>query len=447
MQAVHQPTFIDIFSGCGGLSLGLMSAGWKGLFAVEKNRDAFSTIYHNLTNRMGEQYRFLWPQWLPMDPLSTSNLLSLYSDKLISLRGTVDLLTGGPPCQGFSTAGRRNPEDPRNRLTEEYIQIVELVQPRFLLIENVHGFDIPFSEPTTTSKSKRRSAHKEKAYSQIVKERLESLGYNVFHSMINCADFGVPQLRKRFIMLSIKENDTSLSLLNGRNPIDMLLGYASTFRRSKGLSYIQYTTTREAISDLEKSRRDLVECTDSDVKGFLQIKYEEPELLSGYQKVMRIGMNGRAPNSLRLPRHRQHIIEKFKQIQTSCTPGKCLSKTDRAILCISKHSITPLHPELPSVTVTTLPDDILHYSEPRILTVRENARLQSFPDWFEFQGTYTTGGKARKQNCPRYTQVGNAVPPLLAEAIGILLLRLAQHAAPATQALDQELQGQIFKVA
>lgn len=77
----------------------------------------------------------------------------------------------------------------------------------------------------------------------------------------------------------------------------------------------------------------------------------------------------------------------------------------------------------PAPTLTTLPDDILHYSDPRILTVRECARLQSFPDWFTFHGKYTTGGELRKVECPRYTQVGNAVPPLLARAVGAGVLR------------------------
>lgn len=80
-----------------------------------------------------------------------------------------------------------------------------------------------------------------------------------------------------------------------------------------------------------------------------------------------------------------------------------------------------LDPNKPSVTVTTLPDDILHYDEPRILTVRECARLQSFPDWFDFSGSYTTGGQRRKVSCPKYTQVGNAVPPLMAEGMGLFI--------------------------
>ena len=93
--------------------------------------------------------------------------------------------------------------------------------------------------------------------------------------------------------------------------------------------------------------------------------------------------------------------------------GKNISLQDRKRLGIKKHATTPLDGKLPSATITTLPDDIIHYSESRILTVRENARLQTFPDWFQFTGPYTTGAQLRKDSCPRYTQVGNAVPPLL----------------------------------
>jgi DNA (cytosine-5)-methyltransferase 1 len=85
---------------------------------------------------------------------------------------------------------------------------------------------------------------------------------------------------------------------------------------------------------------------------------------------------------------------------------------------LRKHRIFPMAAHDPAPTITTLPDDILHYSEPRILTVRESARLQSFPDWFAFRGKFTTGGDRRTKECPRYTQVGNAVPPLLARALG-----------------------------
>ena len=105
---------------------------------------------------------------------------------------------------------------------------------------------------------------------------------------------------------------------------------------------------------------------------------------------------------------------------------------------LKKHRIYPMSDISPAPTITTLPDDVLHYSEPRILTVRESARLQSFPDWFQFKGKYTTGGDRRTKECPRYTQVGNAVPPYLARAIGSALGKALSEIDVTRNELDQE---------
>ena len=130
------------------------------------------------------------------------------------------------------------------------------------------------------------------------------------------------------------------------------------------------------------------------------------------------------PNSLRMANHKAATLDRFKEVLNNYEKGKCISALDLFKMGTKKRSFTPLHPNKISRTITTLPDDLLHYLEPRILTVRENARLQSFPDWFEFKGKYTTGGQLRKVECPRYTQVGNAVPPLMAEALGKILQTL-----------------------
>ena len=418
MINVRKSTFLDVFSGCGGLSLGLFSAGWQGLFAIEKNPDAFSTLKHNLISSEVARYKFDWPKWLDQEAMTVSEVLVNHKAELVALRGKVDLIAGGPPCQGFSSAGKRNPDDPRNSLTEEYIQVVSLVQPRFLIIENVRGFNSAF-------KGRGKAVKETRPYSHFVKEQLESLGYSVFTALICCSDFGVPQKRKRFIMMAIKGNDPVLQFLGDENPMDLLLNNALDFRFRKGLLSGVNIFAKDAISDLETVGSELVAHI-GPRKNFKQIKYTEPKELSEYQTLMRVGMKAGAPNSLRLTRHTKPVVERFKDIQTIASRGKCLTPVDREVLGIKKHSITPLHPHLPSSTVTTLPDDILHYSEPRILTVRENARLQSFPDWFEFKGKYTTGGKQRKLECPRYTQVGNAVPPLLSEAIGSMLMELIE---------------------
>lgn len=399
--------FIDLFSGCGGLSLGLKSAGWRGVFAVEKSPDAFQTLKHNLIDKSVVS-SFKWPEWLPCQAMTTSDLIRDYSPRLEKLRGKIDLIAGGPPCQGFSFAGRRNPNDPRNRLTEEYIKIVELVQPKYLLLENVKGFNAAFKQAGT---------EKSKVYAEVVKEKLENLDYNVFHQVCNASTFGVPQPRARFIMIAIKKQFSS-----EKTPFELLEQLLPEYRMSKGLHVTKDTSVREAISDFELIGATTI--ASPDTNGFKQIKYKKRRL-SPYQKLMRLECNNNySPNSLRLARHKEKTLERFNKVLIEHPKGKSLTKKDLLELGTKKQCFTPLHPDMLSRTITTLPDDLLHYSEPRILTVRENARIQSFPDWFEFQGKYTTGGARRKEECPRYSQVGNAVPPLMAEALGEVIKSL-----------------------
>ena len=393
--------FIDLFAGCGGLSLGLVKAGLQGLFAIEKSPDAFSTLRHNLIDR-NIVPAFSWPDWLPCKAMTTRELISDYTEELKSLRGKVALIAGGPPCQGFSFAGRRNPHDPRNQLTEEYIEIVKLVQPSCLILENVKGFKATFKLDGA-----------KKVYAKIVQEKLEAIGYTVFHRVCNASAFGVPQPRPRFIMIATRDKEKFK-----RSPFDILDASLPKYLESKGIGE-NNITVKQAISDLEVKRNSLANSTET--AGFKQISYKKKKL-TPYQSLMR-GECERTliPNSLRLARHRENTIQRFDKILSDYPKGKSLAKQDLQLLGTKKQCFTPLHPDMLSRTITTLPDDLLHYSEPRILTVRENARLQSFPDWFEFLGKYTTGGARRKEECPRYTQVGNAVPPLMAEAIGLTI--------------------------
>lgn len=139
---------------------------------------------------------------------------------------------------------------------------------------------------------------------------------------------------------------------------------------------------------------------------------------------MRIGVNQCIPDSHRFPKHRPEISSKFQIILDTCRKNKDIDSYTRERFNIKKHTIIPLDEKKKSPTITTLPDDYIHYSEPRILTVREYARIQSFPDWYIFQGKYTTGGKRRTQEVPRYTQIGNAIPPLFGEQVGIILKKM-----------------------
>ncbi|MCB2226685.1 MAG: DNA cytosine methyltransferase [Desulfarculaceae bacterium] len=409
--------FVDLFAGCGGLSLGLMQAGWDGLFAIERSEDAFSSLKFNLIE--GEKYSFKWPSWLEVKNYEIDEFLKTNRKNLIDMRGEIDLVAGGPPCQGFSLVGRRDPHDPRNQLFKSYLEIVKLLLPRFLLFENVQAFTVGFQDS-----KKNKNRERSEPYDQLIASSLAEIGYKVFKEVIRSADVGIPQRRKRFLLLAIAKEDPALMQIGEDSPFDIFRGYLKPFRAYKGLPPEGDITVGMAISDLETNAHKLISCVDTDQSGFMQIDYSAPKKLSPYVSLMRHGMNGDMPDSLRLANHRIKTKNKFKKILDTCVHGKNLSCDDRARLGIKKHALMPLAIDQLSATVTTLPDDIIHYSEPRILTVREMARLQSFPDWFSFLGKYTTGNKKRKSECPRYTQVGNAVPPLLAEALGRTLASL-----------------------
>jgi DNA (cytosine-5)-methyltransferase 1 len=394
-----------------------MMAGWTGLFSVEKDDLAFETLKHNLIDATHAP-RYEWPGWLPKKHTTIGRFIKTHLRDLKKLRGEVDLIAGGPPCQGFSLAGRRNKDDPRNALFRHYVSVVEAVRPKFLLLENVRGIDVDFGKKA--KRRKRGPGRPATPFSLKIRQKLEELNYKVYPKLVRAADFGVPQLRPRYIMIAVEA-----ALLRDQEQLDPFQQFDAircTFLRNKGLPIDKPISVKEALSDLETKRKKLVECVDS--VGFKQIVYAAP--LTHYQRLLHGSLNGTAPNSLRLAKHQHEIRRRFSKILATCRRGVQLSKEDRKRFGINKHCTVPLDSRKPSHTLTTLPDDILHYSEPRILNVREYARLQSFPDWFEFKGKYTTGGDRRVRECPRYTQVGNAVPPFLAECLGRLLKHLKQ---------------------
>lgn len=397
---------IDLFAGCGGLSLGLYQAGWKGLFAIEKNAFAFETLKFNLIDN---KKHFDWPQWLPQKEHDINEVLANYSKQLKSLRGKVDLVAGGPPCQGFSMAGKRVEDDMRNQLVFSYIKFIDLVKPKMILFENVKGFTYAFD------KGKSEDSQNE-PYSQKVARELDKLGYNIKAHVIDFSEYGVPQRRKRFILVGIQKQLGS--------PADfenLLKEKRGEFLKNKGLS--ETTTLKDAISDLLRSNGELPSV---DRKGFNSGKYGHVNL-SNYEKVMR----GDYPNmhevadSHSFAKHTPEKLACYKRLLAECSQiGKRIDGKSREYWGVKQRGITVLNPNTVSPTITGHPDDYLHYLEPRIMTVRECARIQSFPDWYEIKKKYTTGGKMRKIEVPRYTQIGNAIPPLFAELAGIVLKQL-----------------------
>lgn len=393
--------YIDLFAGCGGLSLGLHNSGWKGCFAIEKSPDAFKTLEYNLIIK---KKHFDWPGWLPQKEHDINLVIKEYRKNLKSLQGQVTLIAGGPPCQGFSMAGRRDENDSRNKLIDSYIKFVSLVKPKLIFFENVKGFTLEF----------KKNNEKGKKYSDIVTSKLDKAGYNVYGQLVNFGEYGIPQKRTRFILIGIRKDLKNSSIEKAHSFFEQLEANRFNFIKEKKLDL--RPTVEDAISDLLKEEG-ITETIDR--KGFKSGLYGKPT--SKFQKYQRKNVKIDIPNSHSFAKHTDKVVKRFNYILSLSISGKNLSDNLKQKLGITKQVLVPLSAKDQSPTITSHPDDLIHYSEPRILTVREYARIQSFPDSFEFQGKYTTGGKLRKIEVPRYTQIGNAIPPLFGEQSGIIL--------------------------
>jgi len=402
-------SFVDVFAGCGGLSLGLKRAGWKGLLAIEKDPFAFETLSANFPERDGP-FSYAWPDGIERRAWDIRELLSERKSALTALAGKVGLLAGGPPCQGVSQAGPRQAGDPRNTLFEAYLELVELLRPHFVLVENVRGFASDFKE---------QEPGRTRNFADALKRGLRK-EYDIDDRILRSSSFGVPQMRPRFFLVGARKDIAVQSRIESF--FDDLKEASSGFLEQRNLPL--QPTASDAISDLETERNGTGSC--GEFKGFKKILYKKP--LTPYQKFMHADCKG-DPSCTRLARHRPDIRDRFTDIIEECKKegrlNVSLSTGMREKFKIKKSGLRVMDPEAPAPTVTSLPDDLLHYAEPRTLTVRENARLQSFPDWFEFKGKYTTGGLRRRNEVPRFTQVANAVPPLIAEQFGLALLLVA----------------------
>lgn len=365
------PKCVDLFCGAGGLSLGMKQAGFEILAGTDIHNNASKTYELNIGS-----------------PCITEDIRNLTFEEFVE-KGQfdpeeVDVVVGGPPCKGFSTAGPYEVDDPRNNLFRQYLEFVEEIEPKAILMENVKGI---------------LSMHDGTFRDQII-EHTKELGYNTEYIQLNAANYGVPQLRERVFFVGYKDG------MQVTRPEQTHTG--SKQKRFKeyesGPELENHVSTKKAIDDLsflgigEKS----------------SVYESKPD--TEYQRNMR-GDQGELFNHVS-PNHSNRIQKRFDKFE----PGESLSDVEDRIggdeIDTKKHTIQRWHPDEPANTITTLPEDFVHYKHNRIPTVRELARIQSFPDWFEFKGPRTTGGPQRSDALPQYSQVGNAVPPLLAEAIG-----------------------------
>jgi len=383
------------------------------MFAIEKDPMAFETLRRNMLFPEGSYRGFeLWPDWLSQDPHSVDELLEKEARRRLErLCGRVGLVAGGPPCQGFSVGGRRNGSDDRNRLVHRMLEVVEIVRSPFVLVENVEGMTRRFiSKP---------GEEDEEAVADQVVQRLDELGYDAAYSVVDASDFGVPQLRRRVLILGIDKGVASAGtaaffpgILDDVR-VEMLRGLRLPYRRK--------VTVGEAIEDLAGERR--VECPDS--PNFLSATYRDELPGSAYGRLMRRGRAvSEVPDSHRLSKHGERITSLYETAHATQPPGR-LQKAFLLSQGTKKDKKVLLDAKAPASTITTHPDEFIHYREPRNITVREMARLQSFPDDFTFHGRYTINGPRRRFDVARCSQVGNAVPPLLGRAIGLALMRLA----------------------
>ncbi|MDD5437922.1 MAG: DNA cytosine methyltransferase [Patescibacteria group bacterium] len=331
---------IDLFCGCGGMSYGFASEGFDVAVGLDNWPDSLVTFERNHPHAKG----------IVLD-LSDFN-----SADLRKRIGAVDVVVGGPPCQGFSISGKRNPGDPRNKLYQGFVKIVREFKPRAFILENVPN--LVSMDGGMIRKS-------------LIKDFV-SLGYDVKYKILLASDYGVPQNRRRVVFVGIQ----------GKN----------NFEFPEGTCKDQKTkiTCFQALSDLPEGS--LAEGT---------LNQQKPK--SEYQVLMR--KNGGKIFNHQITTHDKKTIETIALVPDGGNYKdlpKRLQGTRKVHIAWTRYSS-----KKPSLTIDTGHRHHFHYKYNRIPTVRESARLQSFPDDFIFCGTKTS----------QYKQVGNAVPPLMAKAI------------------------------
>lgn len=344
---------IDLFAGCGGLSKGFMDAGYDIIVGVDNDQAALNTFARNHNGA----------KTLNAD-LSKQETF----DEIVQIAGdrSIDVIIAGPPCQGFSLTGPRNFDDPRNKLYLAVLEMVRQYQPKGFIIENVPGMATMY----------------EGQVKEEVLRRFKEMGYNVECKILCAADYGVPQMRKRLVFMGVRAD---IGIPQFPDPV---------------LTPESYVTCRDALSDLPSREHELG--IDEDVYTC------EPQ--TDYQRLMR-------GDCTVLRNHIATAHKQFVKDTIALVPegGNWRDLPEGVGESRKFHEAwTRYDGNKPSRTIDTGHRNHFHYKYNRVPTIRENARLQSFPDDFVFTGTKT------QQN----RQVGNAVPPLLGYHLGNALKKI-----------------------
>jgi DNA (cytosine-5)-methyltransferase 1 len=433
-------TLVDLFAGCGGLSLGMENAGFCPVFVNELNADAMATYLANRHHIVGGK------PFADQEHLRCHDANELQGERLDQLvndltalglklppkmsgdaeanAGTLDLLTGGPPCQGFSGIGHRRSysvdkqDIPSNQLYQRMADIIERLRPRIFLFENVKGL---LNSYWTRDGGR-----------QIwpdVLERFKSIeGYEVRWSLVKSSDYGVPQNRPRVLLVGIRADVAKAA--------SSFLELTPEIEDAVEAKFLPMPGAKPC-PDLEDLLGDLVDPAVG--KLFKNATYPKGKLVTpsypnkakpGIQRELRtsrtvdLSSKGDELTEQEYSKHSGRIVAKFRHMLENDGEIPDDVKTKKFSQRVLKKRWGNA---APNITATSLPDDYVHFSQPRTLTVREWARLQLFPDWYVFKGKRTTGGLRRAGNpregvfdreAPKYTQIGNAVPVGLAEEVG-----------------------------
>ena len=382
---------IDLFSGAGGLTSGLNESGFQTILASDFDKQISNTFQKNFKN-----VKFLCEDIKKINFLDIKKEMSLKKNEL-------DLIVGGPPCQGFSMANRKRIEDdPRNLLFRNFFNAVKILKPKCFLIENVAGLK---SEDISLRTKQQPATH-------AIANYFKSIDYEIKFLTFRSEEFGIPQFRRR--VLIIGTNISKKKELLKTDEIGNLEGKYKSYESLKKENYNQaelFSNQKpnpffvwDALSDLPKIKAG----ENANGKKY----YSEPK--NDYQKLMRKNSN-KVYNHVATP-HDKAALERIKLIKQ----GQNFRDLPKNLQTKSVHSgawgrleANGLAPTITTRFDTPSVGRVIHPHQDRTLTVREAARIQSFPDNFIFYGNRTSQGM----------QVGNSVPPLVGKAIGKMFIK------------------------
>lgn len=512
------PYAIDLFCGAGGFSEGILQAGFDIVFSSDKSSMVKET-YMNRHEQLGLVHgRDTYFELADIKELSSNFIF----EKINSLKygnvfapGKIDVMFGGPPCQGFSRLGKRDSNDPRNMLFHEYLRIIKDVKPKYVVMENVTGIlDMQMLDfPSVLEEG--RIYNGQNLVPFILRTELEGLEYQVLDmQVLNAADYGVPQQRNRAIFLAYRSGvhpisypepqESMVTVYDALGDLYKSCNYSTHYSKESILGRTPKVATgkpvkRTKITNMETSNHDksviqrfslykqgenrkraltrlreeginlLEEAPDLFYETLYQVNSEQnDEIIQktlqryDYHKsinITKLWLNHTNKQlSLISMIENNHIFDIDFNTAISSLSRRLKTTIENTLEFINtvKHELntqydaealnnlfisgdisnlmadalftkkgirTKLNSQSVAPTMVTLPDDYIHPFFNRILTVREMARLQSFDDSFEFLGKRTTGGSMRAKETPQFTQVGNAVPPLLAKAIASEAMR------------------------